>query len=150
MQKLRESIAINAPREKVWDIMLNEPTYSEWTKPFSEGGRFEGSWEEGSEIRFIGPDPNTGEEGGMIARVRESRRPEFISLEHFGILKNGKVDTTSEEVKKWTPAFENYTFNQYDGVTEVIVEVDTADEYREMFEDMWPKALQKLKEICER
>jgi len=28
--------------------------------------------------------------------------------------------------------------------------MDTADEYREMFQSMWPKALQKLKELAEK
>jgi hypothetical protein len=48
------------------------------------------------------------------------------------------------------PAFENYTFKEKNGTTEVIVEMDINDEYKEMFEGMWPKALQKLKELAEK
>lgn len=151
MQKIHFSILINAPREKVWDTMLAEATYKEWTQAFNAGGSsYKGSWEKGSKLLFIGPDPETGKEGGMIAMVRESRKPEFISLEHIGIINDGVEDTTSEEVKKWTPAFENYTFTEKDGGTEVSVDMDINDEYKAQFEDMWPKALQRLQELAEK
>jgi hypothetical protein len=32
------------------------------------------------------------------------------------------------------------------GKTEILVDVNTNDEFTEMFEDVWQKALQKLKE----
>jgi hypothetical protein len=130
--------------------MLGQDTYREWTRAFSEGGHYEGSWEQGAKIVFLGPDPETGKEGGMVARVKESRPYEFVSVEHIGMIKDGIEDTTSEEVKKWTPAFENYTFTERDGGTEVTVDIDTAEEFEEMFKEMWPKALGMLKEICER
>jgi len=151
MQKLTTSIHINAPVKKVWDTMLDPVTYAEWTAPFNPGGStYQGNWEQGSEIRFIGPDPKTGEEGGMFSRIAENRLHEFISIEHIGIIKNGIVDTTSDEVKKWAPAFENYTFTEKDGGTEVVVEMDVDEDYKAMFEEMWPKALQSLKELAER
>lgn len=45
MKKFKTSIFINAPKEKVWDTMLNKDTYEEWTKPFGSS-RFEGDWSE--------------------------------------------------------------------------------------------------------
>lgn len=130
--------------------MLSQDTYREWTAAFTEGSRFEGSWDQGSKILFIGPDPETGKEGGMVSRIKENRLHEFISIEHLGIMKDGVEDTTSEEAKKFTPAYENYTFTEKDGGTEVSVDVDVAEEYADMFKDMWAKGLAKLKEISER
>ena len=150
MEKLHFSIHINASVEKVWHSMLDDEPYREWTKAFSEGSYYQGKWEEGSEMLFIGPDPEGGGEGGMVSQIREVRPLEFLSIEHIGMIKNGVRDTTSEEVKKWTPAFENYTFTQKDSGTEVTVDIDIADEYKAMFEEMWPKALATLKEIAER
>lgn len=154
MQKQHFSIVINAPREKVWHTMLDKPTYQEWTKTFNSGSDYEGTWEEGSEIKFIGSsDEGDAESGdlGMYARIAENRAPEFISIEHLGIIKHdGTIDTTSDEVKKWTPAFENYTFNKVAGGTEVLVDVDTPEEYADMFNDMWPKALADLKALAEK
>lgn len=150
MKKISFSIYINAPRERVWDVMLGEDTYREWTKVFNAGSRFVGNWDEGSEMRFLGVDENGVESGGMYSRIKENRLYEFISIEHIGMIKDGEVDTTSEEVKKWTPAFENYTFIEKDGGTEVLVEMDISDEWATMFDEMWPKALESLKELVER
>jgi hypothetical protein len=150
MQKIHFSIQINAPREKVWDVMLSDKTYREWTKAFNPGGYYKGDWNEGSKILFVGLDPVTGKEGGMVSRIKESRKPEFVSVEHLGIVNNGVEDTTSEMAKKWTPAFENYTFTEKDGGTQLDVDMDTADEMKEEFEKMWPKALELLKEVAER
>jgi hypothetical protein len=150
MEKLHFSTFIDAPRQKVWRTMLDDAPYREWTRAFSEGSHYIGSWEKGSEIRFLGPDPETGEEGGMYSRIKENRQDEFISVEHLGIIKNGVVDTTSDEVKKWTPAFENYTFRDKDGGTEVSVDMDVDDTYKAMFEETWPKALNSLKELAEK
>ena len=121
MEKINFSVEINAPKEKVWDTMLGDKTYREWTKPFSPGGYFEGSWEEGSKMLFIGPDPETGKEGGMVSRIAENRPYEYISIEHLGIIHEGVEDTTSEEAKKWAPAHENYTFTEIEGGTRVDV-----------------------------
>ena len=130
--------------------MIDDKPYREWTAAFNPGSYYKGDWSKGSKILFLGPDPKTGEEGGMVSRIAENKPYEFISIEHLGIVKNGVEDTTSEEARKWAPAFENYTFKEKGGATEVLVEMDIEDENKKMFEEMWPKALQKLKEIAEK
>ncbi len=150
MSKLHTSILINAPKEKVWEIMLGPESYKEWTAAFNPGSRYEGSWDQGATIRFIGPDPETGEEGGMLSRIAENRPYEYLSIEHLGIIKKGVEDTTSEEARKWVPAHENYTFVDKDGATELQIDQDLNEEYIESFKKMWDLALQKLKEMCER
>mgnify|MGYP003394108519 CR=1 FL=1 len=150
MQKIHITTFINAPREKVWDTMLNEATYREWTGAFSPGSYYKGSWEQGAKIVFLGPDPTTGVEGGMVSKIAENRLHEFISIEHLGEVKNGVEDTESEEAKKWAGSLENYTFYDKDGGTELVIDMDTTDEYKEMMEGMWKDALVKLKEISEK
>jgi hypothetical protein len=150
MQKLHFSMMINAPKDKVWHAMLDDQPYREWTKAFNEGSYYKGSWEKGSKILFLGPDPNTGEEGGMVSRIAENKPYEFISIEHLGIVQNGVEDTTGEAARKWAPAFENYTFNDKDGATEVLVDVDVEDEHVQLFSEMWPEGLRKLKELAEK
>lgn len=149
MQKVNFSIFINADKEKVWNTMLGKETYKKWTEPFSPGSHFEGDWSQGSKILFLAPARDGQGEEGMVSKIAESQPYEFVSIEHLGFFKNGVEDTESEEVKKWIPAFENYTFTEKDGGTEVLVELDLADEYKDMFNEMWPKALEKLKEISE-
>jgi hypothetical protein len=104
-------------------------------------------------MKFLGPDPasESREIGGMYARVAKNTPNEFLSIEHIGMINSaGEIDTESEMVKQWTPAFENYTFKDVDGGTEVRVDMDIADQYESMFAEMWPQALAKLKEISER
>ena len=149
MQKLHFSIIINALKEKVWHTMLEDKTYREWTAAFNPGSYYKGDWNKGSKILFLGPDPETGIEGGMVSRIAENKPYEYISIEHLGIVKNGVEDTTSEEAKKWAPAFENYTFEEKDGATEVLVDMDIDEKEAEIFNKMWPDALQRLKAIAE-
>jgi hypothetical protein len=143
------SILINADKQKVWNTMLADKTYREWTAAFHPGSYYEGSWEKGSEIRFLGVS-DEGKLHGMFSRIKENDKYNFISIEHLGIIKDGVVDTTSEEVKKWAPSFENYTFTEKDGKTELIVDMQIDPEYEAVFEGMWQKALKLLKAICEK
>lgn len=85
-----------------------------------------------------------------MSQIKENRLHEFISIQHRGIISNGVEDTTSEEAKKWAESYENYTFTDKDGGTEFSVEMNTLDEYKTMFEEMWPKALEALKNLVER
>jgi hypothetical protein len=151
MNKLHFSIDINAPKEKVWNTMLGEETYSDWTDAFMPGSNssYVGDWNEGSKILFVAQNEN-GEMEGMVSRIKENRPYEFVSIEHLGILKDGKEITSGPEVEGWGDALENYTFKETNGVTQVLVDTDTEEEYEEMFQDMWPKALQKLKELAEK
>lgn len=149
MKKLHFSININAPKEKVWDVMLGEESYKKWTDVFMAGSHYKGDWNEGSKILFLAPN-DSGEMEGMVSRIKENRQYEYVSIEHLGMVQNGKEDTSSDDVKKWAGTLENYTFKESNGTTEVLVDMDSNDEYKEMFEEMWPKALQKLKRIAEK
>lgn len=150
MKKLHFSSLINAPKEKVWHAMLDDKSYREWTSAFNPGSYYKGDWNKGSKILFLGPNPETGEESGMVSRIAEHKPFEFISIEHLGIVQNGVEDTTSEEARKWSPAYENYSFKEKDGVTEVLVDLDVDETEAETFHEMWTAALQKLKEIAEK
>lgn len=149
MEKLKFSTVINSSKEKVWNTMLDDETYRLWTEAFMPGSYYEGDWNKGSKILFLAHGEN-GEVGGMVSRIKENKKYEFISIEHLGIVKDGIEDTTSDAVKGWAGALENYTFKEKDGKTEVLVDLDSNEEYAEMFNGMWPKALQKLKELAEK
>lgn len=144
MKRLQFSATISANREAVWRAMLEPDTYQLWAAEFAEGSHFEGSWEKGQRIRFLAPN---GE--GMSSIIAENRPHEFISIKHVGFIKDGIEDTESEEVRKWTPSFENYSFADAGRATEVTVEMDVTPEYEDYFEKTWPKALSRLRAICE-
>jgi uncharacterized protein YndB with AHSA1/START domain len=149
MKTLKFQTEIEAPREAVWDAIVDDAKYRAWTSAFNEGSFFEGGWNEGDAIFFIGLN-DKGEKEGMVAEIAKSRYPEYISIRHIGQFVGGRPDTTSEEVKKWAPAYENYTLTALDMArTRFLVELDTLESFEEMFSEMWPKALKKLKDVCE-
>ena len=147
MKRLHYEITIAAPRDTVWRTMIEPDTYRAWTTAFAEGSYYEGGWEQGDRIRFLGPDGS----GGITSEIAESRRPEFISIRHLGIIKDGVDDTESEEARKWAPAYENYTFEDAgSGATHLSVDLDVTPEFEAMMNEAWPKALAKLRELSER
>jgi uncharacterized protein YndB with AHSA1/START domain len=144
-EKLQFNLYIEAPVERVWDTMFGAESYKDWTSAFCEGSYFEGSWEEGARIRFLAPSGD-----GMFARIAANRRHEFLSIQHLGCIAGGVEDRDSEAAFASAPAFENYTFKAVGGTTELAVEQDASEEYEQYLRDAWPKALAKLKEMCER
>ena len=150
MEKLHFSFKINAPVKKVWDTMLGEKTFREWTSAFMPGGYFEGSWDKGSKIKFLAPNKD-GKPEGMSSEIAENRPYEFVSIRHLGVVIGGKEDLQSQDAKEWGgKAYENYTFTEVGGSTEVSVDMDTAEQWKDDMTKTWPKALARLKEIAEK
>lgn len=148
MEKMKFEISIHAPAEKVYHTTIHEKSYAQWTAEFNPTSRFEGSWEKGSKILFLGTDQE-GKVGGMVARIKENIPNKFISIEHYGVVGNGKEITSGPEIESWAGAHENYSYAQNGNNTVMTVEVDTNYEYMDYFNEAWPKALNKLKSICE-
>ena len=148
MEKQAFKININAPREKVWDILWDDSTYPAWTEPFCEGSRAETDWNEGSKVLFL-----DGKGSGMVSRIAEKKPNEYMSFEHLGTVKDGVEDTESEENKAWAGARENYLLQSENGGTALTVEMSLdgiSPEMLSYFTQTWPKALDKLKEISEK
>ena len=144
MDKLTWSVEIDAPKEKVWKTMLEPDTYRLWAAEFTAGSYYEGTWETGSKIKFLGPSKE-----GMVAEIAENRPYEYVSIKHVGFVQNDVEDRDSDEVKAWAPAYENYIFSENSGKTLVKVDLDSIDAWKDYFNEAWPRALAKLKEICQ-
>lgn len=159
MNELHFSILISAPKEKVWNTMINRDSYQAWAEAFVPGSHYVGDWHEGSKVLFLAPDME-GKMLGTVSRIKEFRPYEYISIEHIGIWENGREDISSQSVIPWAGAQENYTFKEVGKKTELSVDLNKVEEYKEMFidpltqatylEDTWPKALHKIKELAEK
>lgn len=145
---LHFEITINANIAKVYNTMIDQKLYSEWTSEFNPTSRFEGSWNKGSKIKFIGESEESGEMG-MFSRIVENIPYERIVIEHLGLILNGKEITSGPEVAGWAGAIEEYRFKEIENKTLLAIEMDTIKEYENYMLDTWPKALDKLKEMCE-
>ena len=161
MKKLQFTVSINAPATKIYDFMLginSKSTYEQWTSLFNPTSTYEGSWDKGNKILFIGIDEK-GEKGGMVSKIAENIPNRFVSIQHYGILKADKEITEGPEVEKWANGFENYTFEENNarpddpvgrGTTTVTVDLDTTEDFLDYMNETYPNALDKLKELCEK
>lgn len=152
MKKLQFKTSINAPVTKIYNLMLgmnSKSTYEQWTSLFNPTSTYEGNWEKGNKILFVGVDEN-GEKGGMVSKIVENIPNQFVSIQHYGLLKADKEITEGPEVEKWANGFENYTFQENNGTTTITVDLDTTEDFLDYMNETYPKALHKLKELCEK
>lgn len=145
MKKQEFKTMIDSSPEKVWETLIGETTYPKWTSAFAEGSSVETDWKKGSRAVF-----HDGKGSGMISEIAENKPNEYLSIRHLGSLKNGVEDFESEETRKWSGSLENYTLHPVDGKTELIIDMDMAEEYEDYFLKTWPKALEQLKSLAEK
>ncbi|HEX8549157.1 MAG TPA: SRPBCC domain-containing protein [Cytophagaceae bacterium] len=151
MKKLKFDVSINAPSNKVYDLMLgnsNKSTYEQWTALFNPTSTYEGDWVKGSKMLFLGIDEE-GKKGGLVSEIVENIPNRFVSIRHYGLLQDNLEITEGPQVEKWANGFENYTFEEKNGTTIVTVDLDTTEEFLDYMKQTYPKALDKLKEISE-
>lgn len=141
-------VAIQAKPAHVYRVMLDKKLYSDWTSVFNPTSRFEGSWDKGSKILFLGTGED-GSQGGMVSRIVENIPRKFVSIRHEGIIQDGAEITSGAEVEEWAGGFENYTFAEDNGQTLLTVELDSVPGFVDYFNETYPKALNRLKELCE-
>ena len=152
MKKLQFKTSIQAPVHEVYDLMLgmsDKSTYEQWTALFNPTSTYDGNWDKGSKIYFRGTDEK-GEKGGMVSEIVDNVPDRFVSIRHYGLLKGNTEITEGAKVEKWANGFENYTFEENKGTTTVTVDLDTAEDFVDYMDQTYPRALEKLKEICEK
>jgi uncharacterized protein YndB with AHSA1/START domain len=150
MQTLHFEIKINAPKAKVWNTMLQHETYEEWVGAGWPGSTYKGEWKRGSRVKFFGKDESGADAGGTVAEIVDIKSHEYVLAKHVAaLLAGGNEDTDSDLAKGWIGTTENYYFTEEGGVTTLKVEIKTYPAWADMFQDGWPKALAKLKELCE-
>ncbi|MCB0731941.1 MAG: SRPBCC domain-containing protein [Ignavibacteriae bacterium] len=135
---------INAPKEKVWKILWDDETYRKWTSAFAEGSYMESDWKIGGRTLFLG-----GEGNGMVSTIDQLKENEIMSFKHLGMIKDGKEDLESEEVKQWAGLLETYILESSENKTQLSVEMDLADDYKDYFLEAFPKALKVVKDLSE-
>lgn len=152
MIKKKYTVTVNAPASKVYNTMLGLNSikdYEAWTAEFNPTSTYEGNWNKGSKMYFVGTGED-GKGGGMISHIAEHTPNQFVSIKHIGMLNGDTEILSGPDVEKWTGGHENYTFNESNGSTTLTVDIDVIPEYEEYFDGTYPKALEKLKENIEK
>lgn len=146
MKDLKYSITIDAPKEKVWEVLWSDETYNQWTTFFSPTSSFKTDWKVGGETRFV--DMNSGD--GMFSSIKELKEIELVNFLHLGMIKDGVVDTESDEVKDWVGVTERYELIENNGKTQLNVEMKTKEEYVDFMNQGFERGLNKIKELSEK
>ena len=144
MEIVRARADVHAPARVVWDTMLARDGYERWTGAFHEGSTYEGSWDQGAEIRFVGPGED-GRMSGLVGTIIESRTAERVSIRYDGEIDRGIVSRDSPIVGMR----ETYAFTEADGVTALEVEVEVPDGWAPSMREMWGRAVIALKRLAE-
>lgn len=145
MKQLSYQISIHAPVQEVWNTMLQPDTYKQWVAASWPGSFYQGKWEKNERIRFVSEDGS-----GTLARIEAITPNQFIHAKHIAVLQPGGIeDSTSELAKGWIGITEHYLFTENNNDTVLEIAIQTNPAWEKMFNQGWPNALQKLKEICE-
>ncbi len=146
MKTMKFSTPIKADPDKIWEVLWNDRTYREWTSAFSPDPQYAmpDGLVEGGRVHFL-----DGKGQGMYSRIAKLEPSRKLTFEHLGTIKDGRERPEDEEMRKWKGAKESYVIDPNGDGCELKVEVDVADEHAGSFEDMFPKALAKVKQLAE-
>ncbi|MBG6054754.1 hypothetical protein IWX81_001144 [Salinibacterium sp. CAN_S4] len=138
-------VDVDAPAQHVWNIMLDLDTYREWTGAFQEGSTYEGGWNAGDDIRFVGPNDD-GTVSGLFGTIVTNRLHEFVSIRYLGEIENNVENRDGPAVGM----NESYSFSETDGVTTLVVELEMPDEWADDMRSTWSDAMVTIKRLAER
>jgi len=143
MKIMQFSIEIQAPRKKVWSALFDDKNFRDWGS-IIDGGQYRvGDMKEGNEIQFI----SSASGYGVTSLVEKLVPNEFVSFRQMADTKDsGKQDRE----KEWTGGTESYSLTEKEGATTLIVEIDIPPGLGEIFNDRFPKALKRVKDLAER
>lgn len=145
MKRLRFSIDIDAPREKVWKVLWEDATFRDWADIVDKGSYAVGDWKEGGKIQFL--SSVTGY--GVLSMIKKLVPNEYVSFEQLADIKDGKEQPFDDKAKEWAGGSESYSLKENAGVTTISVEIDVPDEHKDEFENKFPKALERVKVLAE-
>ncbi|HEX4888003.1 MAG TPA: SRPBCC domain-containing protein [Luteibaculaceae bacterium] len=149
MKRLVFSQLIQLPPSEVYRLMIDDEMYRKWTYIFCPGSFYQGSWITGETIDFLMIDEH-GKPQGLHSLIERAVEGQEIVIKHLGAISDGNIDLHSDEVKKWSPAYEIYRFEAVDSGTLVTTEIDCTEDHIKYFEEKWPDALALLAQLCEK
>ncbi len=145
IQTIKKTVAVNAPKEKVWDVLLQDNFNRIWFAAFSEGTYADTDWQLGSKVKFI-----DNSSSGLVGKVVVNRPYEVISVEYTGLVEAGNEDYESQVAKEMKGSRETYRLIENEGFTTLAIESDMSEEYFDMMSAAWDNALEKIKQLAEK
>lgn len=135
-------VEIKASKKRVWDTLFEDKTFQDWASIIDEGTYRLGELIEGQEVQFI----SSASGYGVTSLVSKIIPNEFIL---FRQMADTKDNGTQEREKQWTGSEESYSLSETNGITTLTIEIDVPSELQEIFQDRYPKALERIKTLAE-
>lgn len=145
MKTIKNTLLINAPTKKVWDVLTKDHYTRQWYTAFKEGSHAVTDWQKGSKAQFLDANGN-----GMAALITRSEPGQMLSIEYTGLVIKGKEDLDSDIAKKYKGGREIYRLLEVDGKTQLDTEADMDEGMYEMMAESWKKACDKIIELAEK
>ncbi|CAN5581140.1 hypothetical protein BH23BAC1_BH23BAC1_46440 [soil metagenome] len=136
---IKKSIEINAPADKVWEILVNHDYIRKWASAFGEGTFVEADRTPGSEVLW---KDNSGEAGAK-GRVEKNK--------YASLLKVGYYDDVNADASTPTGEYtETYDLNSQNGKTIISIEAGLLPlKHVYIHLKLWDNAVIKMKELAE-
>lgn len=142
MKEMHFSIDIQATKQTVWDTLWRDETFRDWAGMIDPGTYMKGELKEGGVVEFI-----SSENGyGVTSLVEECVANELLLLRHHADTQDSGERGREDQ---WTGGKESYKLVENDGVTTLTAMFDVPEELEKLFEDIYPKALQRVKVLAE-
>ncbi len=149
MEKLfvDQTIEINAPASRVWDVLTISEYNNHWATEFSSGGpqfHLESTWELGSPVLWKGEDGTVIVEGNVTALEPNK----LLRFTVFDVRSEEKALVTEEDGITFHLSEENgkTTLHILQGDFSVMPE---GKKYRDLSAEIWDKVLPSVKEMAE-
>jgi hypothetical protein len=142
--RLQKTVTIHAPRENVWQVLVDDFYTRQWYAAFSPGTHAITDWKTGSKALFL-DDSRSGLAG--IVMVNEPYHE--LSLEYKGIITDGAEDYESDEAVQMAGFFESYQLSEQNGAIKLDIACDVTNKYLEVISEAWDQALDIIKSMAE-
>lgn len=144
IEKLVFTININTNREKLWQILWEKENYKQWTSVFNKGSYYEGELKQGGRMHFLSPEGS-----GIYSDILFLKENRLMLFSHIGVLKDKQEQPIDADAAVWTGSIESYRLTDIDSGTNLTVEVDCQQSYKDYTNEKFPAALQNIKKMGE-
>ena len=143
MKQMQFVVKIQASKERVWDVLWADETFREWAGLIDPGTYMVGELKEGNGVQYISAENGYGVTSLVVSVIPN----EYLLLKH-------QADTQDvgarEREAEWTGGEESYSLTEQDGTTTLTAAFDVPTDLEAYFNDAYPKALHRVKELSEK
>ena len=139
MKILEFKTQISAPAEKVWKVLFTQHENRNWPSAVNEGTYFEGTWEEGSVMRFLDDENN-----GMYNSVEKNIPNKELTMKHLGWIYDGELSQ-----QNWEDSTVTYLLESNENGTLLTGKINALDEFVDFFNSKYPSNFEKVKKLSE-